>query len=196
MIPALAAHLEADLGRQHSEAVTTAEEDRAARTPDFPYSGHYFHQVWEVDGNTPRLLSLSAQIDTFTGGAHGNSLFAALLWDKEADGAVGFRDLFADAGAALEMLKPAFCAELDRQRAEKRQETLPLTGEGWEVECPALAESVVTPIDTDSDSRFDALDVLLPPYAAGPYAEGSYEVQVEISPALRALIKPEFASSF
>lgn len=195
-IPGLRVRLEGDLAKLRAESTATAEEDRASRPPDFPFNGHYFHQEWAVAGASDRLLSLSAEVATFTGGAHGNSVFDAILWDRAADHAIEPANLFTDADAAWAAMTPIFCDLLDHQRAEKREESLPLTGEGWMVACPKLAESVVVPVDSDGDGRFDRFDVLLPPYEAGPYAEGSYEVGLVVTDALRSLIKPEYAPSF
>lgn len=195
-IPALAARFEQDLERQRRDAAEGANADKEARGADAPFHGHYFSQVWTLQGDSPRLLSLAAEIGTFTGGAHGNSGYEALLWDRESDREVNFADLFAETKAAIEALRPAFCRTLDGQRAEKRGETLPLQGEGWMVECPELGEQAIAPADTDKDGRFDRLRVLIGPYTAGPYAEGSYEVELPVTDAVKALVKPEFSRAF
>jgi hypothetical protein len=38
--------------------------------------------------------------------------------------------------------------------------------------------------------------VLVAPYNAGPYAEGSYEVTVPVTPEILALVKAEYRDSF
>jgi hypothetical protein len=195
-VPELAARFEADLAKWRAESRKTAEEDRDARGPDIPFNGHYFSKVWATMGSTPRLLSLAAEIGTFTGGAHGNSVYEALLWDREARREIEAGALFADPGAAWRLMQRVYCAELDRQRAEKREETLPLEGEGWMVECRPIAEQVVVPVDEDRDGKFERLRVLLEPYNAGPYAEGSYEVDVPVTAEIRALVKTEYRRSF
>lgn len=195
-VPQLAARFEADMAKWRGESRKTAEEDRDARGPDVPFHGHYFSKTWETMGSTPRLLSLAAETSAFTGGAHGNSVFETLLWDREVRRAIEPDALFTDAAAAWRLMQPVYCAELDRQRAEKRQEKLPLKGEGWMVECRAIAEQVVAPVDEDKDGRFERLRVLLEPYNAGPYAEGSYEVDVPVTQELKALVKAEYRESF
>ena len=195
-VPELAARFEADLAKWRAESRKTAEEDRDARGPEIPFHGHLFSKTWATMGSTPRLLSLAADLGTFTGGAHGNSIYEALLWDREARREIGVEALFAEPAAAWRLMQPVYCAELDRQRAEKREETLPLEGEGWMVECRPVAEQVVAPVDGDKDGRFERLRVLLEPYNAGPYAEGSYEVDVPVTAELKALVKGEYAPSF
>ena len=173
-----------------------AEEDRDARGPDAPFHGHYFTKAWATMGGAGRLLSLAANIGTYTGGAHGMSGFEALLWDREARRAIEPEALFVDPAAAWRMMEPVYCRALDRQRAEKRQEPLPLEGDGWMIECPPLGDQVVVPVDADEDGRFERLRVLLGPYAAGPYAEGSYEVDVPVTGEMRALVKAQYRESF
>lgn len=195
-VPELVARLEADMAKQRADSRKIAEEDRAARGPDTPFHGHYFTKTWATAGTSPRLLSLVADIATYTGGAHGMSGFEALLWDREARQAIEVDALFSDAAAAWALVRPAYCAALDKARAEKRQETLPLQGEGWMVECPPLAEQVVVPVDEDEDGRLERLRVLLAPYNAGPYSEGSYEVDVPVTGELKTLVKAEYRGSF
>lgn len=195
-VPELAARFEADMAKQRAEARKTAAEDRDARGPDIPFNGHYFSKTWGTTGSSPRLLSLVADFATYTGGAHGMSGYEALLWDRAARQAIEAADLFADPAAAWRLIEPIYCAELDKQRAEKRQETLPLQGDDWMVQCPAIADQAVAPVDEDKDGRFERLRVLLAPYAAGPYVEGSYEVDVTVTAELKRLLKPDYRLSF
>lgn len=195
-IPALNQRLEQELERDRTEARSIAQEDKATRGPDAPYHGHYFNKSWERFGESRRLLSLAAELSTFTGGAHGNSGFDQILWDREAGQAIEPLALFADPAAANAALTPAYCAALDRQRAEKRQESLPLTGERWMIECPALADQSLVPLDQDGNGRFERLRVLIAPYTAGPYAEGSYEIDLPVDDRIRGLLKSDYRESF
>lgn len=195
-IPRLNARFEAELKRQRTEALATAREDKAARGGDMPYNSHSFSAVWELFGNSPRLLSIAAEIGTFTGGAHGNATYQALLWDRQADGPVVVADLFVDPNAAFKAMTPAYCKELDRQRAEKRGSEAPAEGADWSTECAPLAEQVVVPVDADKDGKFELLRVLLAPYEAGPYAEGSYELDLPVTQQIGRLLKPGFRASF
>lgn len=195
-IPALNARLEADLVKQRAEALAIAREDKSIRPPDAPFHGHYLHKVWKSYGDTPRLLSLAAQVATFTGGAHGNTVFDSLLWDRALGRAIEPADLLADSAAAFRATNETYCAALDQERVEKRQEPLPLEGEDWLIGCPSLAEQVIVLVDADGDKRFERLRVLIPPYEAGPYVEGTYEVDVPVTGPVRELIKPEYREVF
>ena len=195
-IPKLNAQFEKEMREFRADALKTAAEDKAERGPEIPFNGHYLKKVWETFGSSGRLLSIAASVDTFTGGAHGNSVYHAMLWDRQADKAIEVADLFTDAPAAFALLTPFYCSELDKQRAEKREEPLPLKGDDWMTQCRPLAEQTVAPADTDGDGRFDLMKVLIEPYNSGPYAEGSYEVDMPITSALKALVKPQYAGSF
>ncbi|MEA1013763.1 DUF4163 domain-containing protein [Sphingosinicella sp. LY1275] len=195
-IAPLNARFEAQAAEARPEALATAKEDRDGRGPDFPFNGHFFHAEWQTMGDTPALLSLAGQIATFTGGAHGNSAYEAVLWDRAAGRPIAAADLFERSQTAFAAISPIYCAALDQQRSEKREEPLPLSGDGWMVECPALAEQVIAPVDANKDGRFELLRVLIAPYGAGPYAEGTYEVDVPVTPAIRKMVKKAYQAAF
>lgn len=56
--------------------------------------------------------------------------------------------------------------------------------------CPELEDQVLIPSNVQ-DGAFTAIRVLIGPYEAGPYAEGSYDVPLRVTPRLVALLKPE-----
>lgn len=196
VIPALSRSLEADMRSERAQALEWAREDRKARSANTPFNSHDYNRVWTTAGQSPRLLSLTAESYSFTGGAHGNTAFAQILWDRQAAREIEPADLFGEPAAAYRLIAAAFCPALDTERAQRREETLPLTGEGWMVTCPPLDKQVIAPADTDEDGRFDTIAILLPPYEAGPYVEGSYAVQIPVTTALIEHLKPAFRTDF
>jgi hypothetical protein len=195
-VPAVERRMRADMAASRARARKYARDDKAERPGTATYITHYFAKTWATSGNTPHLLTLSASIESFTGGAHGNLNFAGLIWDKAAGRAVTLADLFADAAEAFAALTPAYCHALDQERSERRGEPLPLRRETSVADCPPLPKQVALPVDADGDGRFEALTILLGPYAAGAYAEGSYEVEVPLTAPLRALVKDRYRASF
>ena len=196
-IPALSARFQKELEELRRDALATAKEDKDSRTAENPFNGHYLNKVWTLEGNSPRLLSLAAEVGSFTGGAHGNVVYNTVLWDRKAGRPIEVAALFTDAAAAFKAMTSFYCTELDKQRAEKRGEPLPLQGEDdWMTQCRPLAEQTVAPTDTNKDGKFDLLRVMIEPYNSGPYAEGIYEVDIPVTPAIRALVKKDYASSF
>lgn len=193
-IPALARQLQADMARIKAEALGFATQDRdSARDSDRPFHGHYLHKEWTSLGETSQLLSLTALVETFTGGAHGNSGLAALLWDRAGSREVPLASLFPSALSLEHATRAAYCKELDAERAKRREgEAL----EGQFSECPKYAELVVAPADEDGDRRFDHLRFLAGPYVAGPYVEGAYEISIAVPPELIAAVQPRYRDSF
>lgn len=189
--PTLNAILQERMEAARFEARQNAEEDRRTRPTEAPFNAHHYGESWGVDGDTPRLLGLSSSTSTYGGGAHGNMMFAAILWDKEAHRALDTPGLF---GSALTSLGDRYCAALVVAREERRGEPTPqgdLFGD-----CPGIAQQVLAPADRDRNGRFDTLRVLLPPYAAGPYVEGDYVIDVAFSDTDLSAIASEYRAAF
>lgn len=128
----------------------------------------------------------------FEGGAHGNTAYDALLWDAGANDAIDVTDLFTDRYAALAHLDRAFCARLRAMQAERfGGEQI---GEPWE-RCPLLHEQVIAPAAAPGGS-FTAFKVVVPPYVAGPYSMGSFEIDLPVGAALIAMLRPEYREAF
>ena len=194
-IPALKKRLEADLANVKLEARRYAREGKAtARLEKRDFNGHYFHKEWVLLGQSGRLMSFIAQTDSFTGGAHGNSSFESLLWDRQSNRVIGPVDLFGSGEIMAQALRTRFCKALDEERRKRRgSEKL----EGEFAECPPLTEVRIAPVDMNGDGRFDRARFFAAPYVAGPYAEGAYEVDVPVSREfVQQGLKPEFRSSF
>jgi len=56
-------------------------------------------------------------------------------------------------------------------------------------------EQVLVPTSKDG-KQIDGLTVVVGPYSAGPYAEGSYEVALPVDAAMRDAIKPDYREAF
>ncbi len=134
------------------------------------------------------------EIYTFTGGAHGNTGYQTLVWDKPRDKEIGRALLLPP--RLLDGLTPHYCDMLDQARAEKRGEPVPKDRQGMFNECPALADQALTPLDSDDNDRFDSIGVLIGPYEAGPYAEGSYELELPLDATALAAIPEAYRGQF
>lgn len=194
-IPALEARLRQRLERMRSDTLGAAEAAKAeAAQMEFPFRPHHYSESWSMLGDSGRLLSLAAEIATYSGGAHGNTRYEGLLWDRQANREIETEALFE---GGLAPFGGRFCAALDRARAERRGEPVRSSaGDDFMTGCPALAERVVLPADADADGRLDSLRVLIPPYVAGPYAEGPYEISLDLTPADVERIAPEHRPAF
>jgi len=83
---------------------------------------------------------------------------------------------------------------LDAQRLEKRGELL----KGDPSNFTQCIDPSPYPIlfGSSNGKTFDRITVMVPPYEAGPYAEGSYEIDLPVTSALIAALKPRFRPAF
>ena len=196
-IPALRAHLAADQAeRKRTLAGEAAEARRAAAAdPDLRFVPYTLEVEWQVVTDLPGWLSLSQRNSHFEGGAHPNSGFDSRVWDRKAGRALAPRDLFVSAKALDDALRGPFCDALDRERAVRRGEPVNrASGDDFDA-CIAPSEQTLILGSTDR-KRFDRIGILVSPYAAGPYAEGSYDITVPVTPAVLQAVKPEFRAAF
>src|SRR5690606_21465948 len=122
----LASLLDVDLAEQREDlAADAAAARRAARDEGFPYNKVSYSAEWKVVSDLPGWLSMSAEVATYTGGAHGNQTIRSLVWDKEAERSVDAIALFTSPAALGEALGDRFCDRLDQERAKRRGAPVP-----------------------------------------------------------------------
>lgn len=195
-IPRLRALLLERMNKVREAHVASAIDARAdADTSGYPFNPYGSGTEWQVVADLPDWLSLSADYWEFTGGAHGNSTFGTLLWDKRAGVARDPLTLFTSPAGLQGAIQKEFCNLLDRQRAQKRGEPVVREEGNWMTECIGL-DSVTVVLGSSNRRTFDRIGFLVPPYNAGPYAEGSYEVTLPVGKEIMATVKPEFAGAF
>lgn len=195
MIPDLAAWLDNDRATRRDALIAVARRDKAAaEKAGFPYRPHSHLQTWQRVSNTPRFLSLSAEIQTYTGGAHGMTSFAALLWDRNRAKQRQPLDLFTSGEAFDAAIRNAFCAGIERAKTAKGivAEDAPDSPFG---KCPPASAQTVWL--GSSDGRYlDRMTIAIAPYEIGPFAEGSYKINVPVTGALVGAVKDEFKRDF
>lgn len=167
---------------------------REAKKDGFPYREWDFQKEWSVVTETPRFLSLSGSLYTFTGGAHGGTASFALLWDKAARRRMAPTAVFASPAAIQSALGAAFCDRLDVERAKRRGEPVKRGSETFS-NCPKVSEATLILGSTDRRA-IDRVGLLVDQYVAGPYAEGMYEVTLPVTPQLLAAVKPDYRAAF
>lgn len=195
-IPALKSLLDGELEKARTELVSDARQGQADATANgYPFNTYSHSTDWEVVTDLPAWLSMSSLIGFYSGGAHPNYVYDTILWDKIAGKRRAPSDLFASKAALAAAIRDPFCKELDRQRARKRQGQ-DLGGGVTEFEkCIDPAEQTVI-LGSSNGKAFDRIGILVAPYNAGPYAEGSYEVTVPVTQKVLAAVKPEFRTTF
>ncbi|MBB3861375.1 hypothetical protein GGQ88_002659 [Novosphingobium hassiacum] len=195
-IPALKGLLDEDLEKQRKELIADAKEGKADATKNgYPYHAYSHSVEWQVVTDTPAWLSMSTLIGYFSGGAHPNYGYEPLLWDKIAGVRRAPTDLFTSKAALAAAIRDPFCKELEKERAKKRG------GEKWTGDISEFTKCI-DPIEqtvilgSSNGKAFNRIGVLISPYAAGPYAEGSYEVTLPVTPKVLAAVRPEYKPAF
>lgn len=178
----------AELKEEAIDGRATADEE------GFDFHPYSLSVEWRTVADLPRWLSLSAEISDYKGGAHGNHGFDALLWDKQTNRSRSPESLF-EPGALEAAVRPAFCAALNAQRAERRGAPVPPDSTDMFDQCPGLDETRLI-LGSSNNRTFDRIGFLIGPYVAGPYAEGTFEVTLPVTRAVKAAAKPPYTASF
>ncbi len=196
-IPALRARMAAEQSELRRSLASDAGEARraAAADPDLRFVPFQYAAEWKVVTNLPGWLSLSKAFSLFEGGAHPNHDFGSLVWDRAAGQARRPLDLFVSTAALDAAIRDPFCEALDRERAARRGEPVNrASGDGFDA-CIAPSEQTVI-LGSSNRKSFNRIGILVAPYAAGPYAEGAYDITVPVTPAVLQAVKPEFRAAF
>jgi hypothetical protein len=193
-VPALDRQFRAEAQRAFRQALAIAAGDqKLAKQQKRDYNPEFYSKQWTTAGQTARLLSLQYELGSFTGGAHPNTSYGALLWDRRSGRPVKVTDLFLRSDAFGALTRIRYCAALNAERGKRRQgEKL----EGEFAECPKYSDLAISPLDKNKDGRFDTIAFVASPYTAGPYVEGEYSISLPVTSQLIAAIKPEYRNAF
>ena len=194
-VPQLVSRFQAEMTKAKDELLAGAKEDKAFRDKEgYDFNGYQSSTDYKTSGQSERLLSLTSDVGSYTGGAHGNYGTGGLLWDRQTATEIAAADLFAASANRDGLVTQRWCDALNKARAEKRGE--PVGGDAMFDECPTLDEIAIVPTDKDGNGRFERLILTASPYVAGSYAEGSYEIEFAINPDVIAAVKSEYRESF
>lgn len=178
-------------------SVTMAEAAQARREAakdGFPFRQYQSDRPWKVVTDTPRFLSLSVEGWDYSGGAHGMTMYATFVWDRTSGVRRAPLSFFTSPKALGTAIRSAFCRELDAQRKDKRGGNPPADIPQFSNCIDPLAETLI--LGSRKRDRFDRIGILIPPYEAGPYVEGTYEVTLPVTPAVMAAVRPEWRRYF
>jgi hypothetical protein len=167
-----------------------AQGQQEAAKDKYPFHPYAHWQEWQVVTDLPDWLSLSSLVGTDSGGAHPNYAYAAILWDKRAGQQRQALDLFTARAALAGAIHADFCKALDAQRAKSAAARPAWAATAALTPASILAQTLI--LGSRNHKTFDRIGFLIAPYEAGPYAEGSYEVTLPVTPAVLAAVKPEW----
>ena len=195
-LPVLKKRLDEEGKAAKTELVQWAKEGQeGAKSDARPFNPYDLVSTWSVVTDLPGWLSLSNEPYSFTGGAHGNTGYDGILWDKKAHQDRKPESLFLSAAAMEKVLRPAMCDKLDAERSKRREEKVVRDPEDWASACIALKDTTII-LGSSNRTTFNRIGFIMAPYSAGPYVEGTYEVTLPVTNAVLAAIKPEFRSAF
>jgi len=193
LYPDLHARLYSEAQAKLSAFMDQAHKDRSEQSADgFPVPAYYHNINWKLSAQSARLVSLYAEEEDFEGGAHPNSTFRTLLWDKSANAEIGTEHLFA-AGTDMKPIDSFLCHQIEAERSKRAGTPVNQAASGFS--CPKLLQSRLILIPSTLGGKVGAIDVLFAPYDIAPYAEGPFEIRIPQS-QLKDVLSPEFANEF
>lgn len=194
-IPELKSRLDKQMATNKAALASQAREAQAdAKDQGFPYNAYAEGTKWQVVTDTPRFLSLSADIYSYTGGAHPNSGTTSLVWDREAKRALKPLDFFTSPQALSAAVETSYCEALNKERAKRRGEPVN-KGDTMFGNCPAAGELTVL-LGSSNGKTFNRIGFIADPYVAGPYAEGGYDITVPVTDEVMKVVRPAYADAF
>lgn len=192
-IPNLARQLDKEREEKRTKAADQAQADRAqAIANNFPVRQHMLSQNWKKVAQTPRFLSLSSDVESYEGGAHGMVGFASLIWDRRKNEAVNPLDIFTSASAFDAAIEKDFCAGIAAAKRKKGIEPVNGGSDTFDI-CPRASEQTIWLGSSDGE-QIDRLTIGITAYVVGPYAEGNYRINLPITAAVTRIVKPEYAA--
>ncbi len=194
-VPQLVDRFRTEMEKAKADLLSGAKEDKASRDKEgFDFNAYMSSTDYKTAGQSDRLLALTLEAGSFTGGAHGNYGVGSLLWDRLTGKDIQFSDLFTAPANMDRVLTQRWCDALNKAREEKRGE--PVGGGGMFDDCPKLDEISIIPTDKNGTGRFETLMFVASPYVAGPWVEGAYEIELGVTPDLIAALKSVYRASF
>ncbi|MGB3723485.1 MAG: hypothetical protein WA979_11805 [Pacificimonas sp.] len=188
--PALLATMRTDALQAQEKMRTTAREEAQFRAENGARPvAISMDESWALSWENAALLNLTVAQNSYRGGAHPNLVYKSILWDKTAARAIALPDLFSDWPNIEAGLSAQYCEALDAERAKRRGADV--DSDGPFGKCPPLTEQPVALMGNAYDG-FYGIEVLLGPYVAGAYAEGSYRIELPFDEAMRAAMKADY----
>lgn len=172
----------------------TAAFRKEAAAGDFEFRPYESTHAWKVVTDTPRFLSLSAETWVYTGGAHGGTTYDAVIWDKAAGERLKPTDLFSSTDAIQRAIGAPFCDAIDKEREKRRGAPVVRSDDAFDA-CPKVADATLI-LGSTNRQKINRIGLLVGPYVAGPYAEGTFEVTLPVTDGLLAAVKPAYKDAF
>jgi len=198
-IPDLSAWIRSNGEKMRAQNEGEAKSDQAeAKKSGYPYIAHSYDEDFKTVADTPRILVLLSDGYVFTGGAHGMPFTTSILWDKAAKRRLATKAVI-DVPRLTTVAKARFCAALDKEREKRRGEPVSQDKSGLDEfsKCVDFARDEILPIAKGTKAEaLDTIRIVIGPYEAGPYAEGSYVIDLPVDAALLTAVKEPYREWF
>jgi hypothetical protein len=190
-----------------AEGKRWVEHNRADAAKEFKASPDLFRdgRAWTFERSYSRVSQVSGRYVsvvrtdyTYTGGAHPNADINTILWDDGIGKRISIRPFFketADNGATMKALRAAAIAAV---KADKKVRGIDDAGGiDWYkgIEPTLLKVGAVTLAASTESGKSAGLEFHYPPYAVGPYVEGSFVVFVPWQ-TFEPYLSPQGAATF
>jgi hypothetical protein len=144
---------------------------------------------WSIPVETPTLVTAVLEGYTYSGGAHGMPLHAALHLDPVTGRLLSPADLFRDESgwqALAQRVRAALYERVEEQLAETPAEFRDDAREGsrqWidEGTAPGPTHLGLFVPQVGARGEIESLLLVFPPYQVGPYAEGTHSVAIPLA---------------
>ncbi|QTD57148.1 PdaC/SigV domain-containing protein [Parasphingorhabdus cellanae] len=177
-----------DADRDHADAAAIGEN--GPRLLPYDYQVH-----WSQEADIPAFISLTQHWYGFYGGAHGIYGTKSWIWNKSQKKMVEPLMLFRSAEAFNQALQTEFCKQLNEQRAEKRGQPVVTDSDDSFDKCITPSGHAII-LGSTTGNSFDSIKINVGPYAAGPYVEGDYEIDLSVTKAIMGAVKPAYRENF
>lgn len=195
--PAIAADLIEDA---NSRIEVMQQDAMAYKEADPEYFRPYGLKIdWRVTGAAGSLAGLEGFIFTFTGGAHGNYMTDARIYDTATGDRLQAGDLFTDKAAAASALAPDVFDSIATAKAARSgspDNRATFRGEAEDALAgTGLFAGEVSLVASTEEGKLGGLVLHYAPYEIGSYAEGAYHITLPQAD-FHDLLKPEYADLF
>lgn len=172
------------------------EAKKASEAEDIPFRPHSHSTEWSIVAKPEGWLSLFASTSTYYGGAHPNTAYDSLVWSDAALKSFEPVDLFKSPEALNAAIRRAFCERLNAERGKRRGSPVEKDSEELFDRCIDPVEDATIVLASSDGKAFDRIRIDVPPYAAGPYAEGTFHFDLPVTPKVLEAVKPNYRTAF
>jgi hypothetical protein len=194
-IPALKAEILRRFEAASKIIKDNAAEDKETDPQNFhPYS---FDSEWRVTFDSPQVISLSASNATYNGGAHPNSDYDSIVWDKTSGSAMALSDLFAKADLRAALHDIAEHAKASLRKKFPREEGQPADFDPVEGNIAADPEKLGHYALTYAKGESKANGIVLLWGAGAPWPNVMGDIKLSVPAAVfRKYLTPQWAAEF